>query len=161
MRGSSMPQISSGYLSPSGNRVGSPSICQSSTPFTERAAHKCDSPRRSSTRQSNSVEPSGRSVAPALNTLLIEYGQSFPVRIGLPVCRSNKVSYWTIMAFMEYLLHSWEGFPNFASAADRPLRPSDPFPGTVEFFHLTHFQKCHQEGQSRFSPLVFISPVRM
>src|SRR5271154_1657166 len=100
MRGSSIPQISSGYRSPSGTNVGSLSICQSSTPFTERAAHKWDSPRRSSTRQSSSVEPSGKTVAPALNTLLIEYGQSFPVKIGLPGCRSNSVSYWFILAFV-------------------------------------------------------------
>src|SRR5438132_12637808 len=80
MRGSSMPHSSSGYCSGLGSSVGSRSICQPSTPFTERATHKCEIPRRSSTRQSRRVEPSGSSVAPALKTLLMEYGQSFPVK---------------------------------------------------------------------------------
>ena len=37
-----------------------------STPFTERAAQRCERPRRSSTRQSNSVEPSASRVAPGI-----------------------------------------------------------------------------------------------
>src|ERR1043166_277085 len=76
MRGSSMPHSSSGYCSGFGRSVGSRSICHSSTPFNERATHRCERPRRSSTRHSRSVEPSGRNVAPALKTLLMEYGQS-------------------------------------------------------------------------------------
>jgi hypothetical protein len=60
------------------------------------------------------VEPSGRSVAPALNTLLIEYGQSFPVKIGLAVWRSNSVSYWFILAFVEIVITFMEaGSGNF------------------------------------------------
>src|SRR5579863_6139696 len=39
-------------------------------------------PRRSSTRQSRRVVPSASSVAPALKTLLMGYGQSLLVRIG-------------------------------------------------------------------------------
>src|SRR4029077_3584224 len=101
MRGSSMPHISSGYWSGLGKSVGSRSISQPSEPFTDRAAHRCESPRRSSTRQSSSVEPFGSSVAPALKTLLMEYGQSLPVRIGLAVCRQNKVSYCFIIGFIE------------------------------------------------------------
>ena len=45
---------------------------------------KMRKPRRSSTRHSSRVDPSSSSVAPALNTLLIEYGQSLLVKIGLP-----------------------------------------------------------------------------
>src|SRR5690349_24882456 len=101
MRGSSIPQTSSGYCSGLGTRVGSRSTFHPSTPFAERAAHKWESPRRSSTRQSSRVEPSGRSVAPALKTLLMEYGQSFPVKRGLAGCRQNSVSYCFIVAFIE------------------------------------------------------------
>ena len=50
----------------------------------ERAAQRCDKPRRSSTRHSSRVVPSGSKVAPALKTLLMEYGQSLRVRMGLP-----------------------------------------------------------------------------
>src|SRR6478736_10470501 len=82
MRGSSMPQISSGWFLGSGIKVGSLSICHPSTPLRERAAERCDKPRRSSTRQSSRVVPSASRVAPALNTLLIGYGQSLLVRIG-------------------------------------------------------------------------------
>src|ERR1039458_9613321 len=92
MRGSSIPQISSGYSVGLGINVGSLSTSHPSTPFRERAAHRCDKPRRSSTRQSSRVEPSARSVAPALNTLLIEYGQSLLVRIGLVGCRRSSGS---------------------------------------------------------------------
>ena len=67
-----MPQISSGYFSGQGIKVGSLSICHPSTPFRERAAQRCDKPRRSSTRQSSRVVPSASSVAPALNTLLMD-----------------------------------------------------------------------------------------
>ena len=69
MRGSSIPQSSSGRNSGSGISVGSGSMTQPSTPFAERAAHRCDMPRRSSTRQSSSVVPSRSRVAPGLNTL--------------------------------------------------------------------------------------------
>src|ERR1700736_4324332 len=92
MRGSSMPQISSGNSFGLGIKVGLLSISHPSTPFTERAAHKCDNPRRSSTRQSNNVEPSASRVAPGLNTLLIEYGQSLLVRIGLEGWRTSNGS---------------------------------------------------------------------
>src|ERR1700674_1363513 len=92
MRGSSMPQISSGKSFGLGIKVGVLSICHPSTPFTERAADRCDNPRRSSIRQSNNVEPSASRVAPGLNTLLIEYGQSLLVRIGLDGWRSNNGS---------------------------------------------------------------------
>src|SRR5277367_4523807 len=162
MRGSSMPQISSGYRSPSGTSVGSLSICQSSTPFTERAAHRCESPRRSSTRQSSRVEPSGKSVAPALNTLLMEYGQSFPVKIGLPPCRSNSVSYWFILGFVGIVItFIEEGSCNFDSFL-RPLHlASDLFSRTVVFFYVTHFQKRHQERQRGFRSLIFVGSVRM
>src|SRR5690348_1566603 len=73
-------------------------------PFTERAEHKWESPRRSSTRHNRRVDPFGSSVAPALNTLFIEYGQSLLVRMGLAGCRKNKASYLFIGAFMEALL---------------------------------------------------------
>src|ERR1700680_2689650 len=92
MRGSSMSQISSGKSFGLSCKVGLLSICHPSTPFTERAAHRWDNPRRSSTRQSNNVEPSASRVAPGLNTLLIEYGQSLLVRIGLDGWRSNNGS---------------------------------------------------------------------
>ena len=78
-----MPQISSGYSLGLGIKVGSRSICQSSTPLRERAAHRCDKPRRSSMRHSSRVVPSCSKVAPALNTLLMEYGQCLRVRMGL------------------------------------------------------------------------------
>ena len=52
--------------------------------FVERAAQRCDRPRRSSTRQSSKVSPSASFTAPALKTLLMGYGQSFRLRIGLP-----------------------------------------------------------------------------
>src|SRR6185312_3062027 len=91
IRGSSIPQISSGW-SALGINVGWGSICQLSTPLRERATHRCDNPRRSSTRHSNRVEPSGSRVAPALNTLLIEYGQSLLLRIGLAECRRSNGS---------------------------------------------------------------------
>src|SRR5277367_6964760 len=162
MRGSSMPQISSGYRSPSGTRVGSLSICQSSTPFTERAAHRCESPRRSSTRQSSSVEPSGKSVAPALNTLLIEYGQSFPVKIGLPACRSNSVSYWFILAFVAIVITFMEEHSrNFDSFLEPLHLASDLFSRTVVFLYTTHFQKRHQKRQRGLRSLVFVGPVGM
>src|SRR5581483_4083313 len=66
-----------------GIKVGSLSMCHPSEPFLERAAQRWDRPRRSSTRQSSRVVPSASSVAPALNTLLIGYGQSLLVSIGL------------------------------------------------------------------------------
>src|SRR5205823_40941 len=76
MRGSSIPQSSSGYSFGLAINVGSLSISQPSAPFRERAAQRCEMPRRSSTRHSNRVEPSDNNVAPALKTLLIEYGQA-------------------------------------------------------------------------------------
>src|SRR5208283_2328528 len=54
--------------------------------------HRCDNPRRSSTRHNSKVVPSDSKVAPALKTLLIEYGQSLLVRIGLAGCRSSNGS---------------------------------------------------------------------
>src|SRR5438045_5946641 len=72
IRGSSMPQCSSGYSSGLDSNVGSLLISQLSTPFRERAAQRWDIPRRSSTRHSSKVDPSANNVAPALNTLLIE-----------------------------------------------------------------------------------------
>jgi hypothetical protein len=61
------------------------------------------------------VEPSGNRVAPALKTLLMEYGQSFPVKMGLPACRSNSVSYWFILAFAEIVITFMEaGSHNFS-----------------------------------------------
>jgi hypothetical protein len=89
MRGSSIPQISSGYSSGFAGSVGVVSTRHPSIPFAERAAHKCDSPRRSSTRHSSNVSPSASLTAPALNTLLIGYGQSRLLRIGLPSYRVN------------------------------------------------------------------------
>lgn len=82
--GSSMPQISSGYSRGLAIRVGSSSMRQPSIPLTERAAHRCDRPLLSSTRQSNRTSPSGSLTAPALKTLLMGYGQSLRLRMGLP-----------------------------------------------------------------------------
>ena len=65
-----------------GRSVGSASMTQPSTPLAERAAHRCEWPRRSSTRQSRSVVPSARRVAPALKTVWTGYGQSAAVRMG-------------------------------------------------------------------------------
>ena len=78
-----MPQISSGYLSGAAISVGSGSIFHPPIPSAERAAHRCESPRRSSTRHNNSVVPSSSSVAAGLKTLLMRYGQSWLVKIGL------------------------------------------------------------------------------
>src|ERR1700730_8870370 len=75
-----------------GINVGSLSICHPSTPFRERAAQRWDKPRRSSTRQSSRVVPSASIVAPALNTLLIGYGQSLLDRIGFVGWRRSKGS---------------------------------------------------------------------
>src|SRR5437764_10534725 len=96
MRGSSMPQLSSRDSFGLDLSVGSRSISHPSTPFCERAAQRCEMPRRSSTRHSSNVEPSASSVAPALNTLLIEYGQSLLLKIGLAGCRRSRVS-WPIV----------------------------------------------------------------
>src|SRR6266852_626117 len=141
MRGSSLPHNSSGYWSGLGKSVGSRSICQSSTPFTDRAAHRCESPRRSSTRQSSKVEPFGSSVAPALKTLLMEYGQSLPVRIGLAVCRQNSVSYCFVIGFIKIFTALMESIspsltqarsnalPVKAFSQRRRLFPTYAFPG--------------------------------
>src|ERR1700720_4383143 len=63
---------------------------------------------------------------------------------------------------MEYLTPFMEGISQNCAAATK-LRPcaSYLFPGAVAFFHLAHFQECHQEGQSGFSPLIFIGSIRM
>src|ERR1700679_2692962 len=84
IRGSSIPQISSGYSRGLAINVGGESMRHPLTPFGERAAHRWDKPVRSSTRQSNKVSPSANLVAPALKTLLTGYGHSFRLRIGLP-----------------------------------------------------------------------------
>src|SRR5437660_2566482 len=147
MRGSSMPHSSSGYCSGLGSSVGSRSICQPSTPFTERATHKCEIPRRSSTRQSRRVEPSGSSVAPALKTLLMEYGQSFPVKRGLAGCRQNSVSYCFIVAFIEVfttLIESISRDP--ALPKEKPSCSSQLVFCAVGFFQFTQFQERHQKG---------------
>src|SRR5690349_18309040 len=49
-------------------------------------------------RQSNSVWPSGKSVAPALNTVLMAYGQSLAERIGFLGCLWKSVSclFWGV-----------------------------------------------------------------
>src|SRR5260370_6857762 len=75
MRGSSTPHNSSGNRSTSGRNVGSRSICHPSTPFAERATHKCESPRRSSTPQHRQVQPPGSTLTPALKTPLIDHVQ--------------------------------------------------------------------------------------
>src|SRR6266498_4279769 len=72
MRGSSIPQSSSGYSFGLDSNVGSLSTTHPSTPFRERAAQRCDMPRRSSIRHRSRVDPSANSVAPALKTLLME-----------------------------------------------------------------------------------------
>src|SRR6266567_9093639 len=92
MRGSSMPQSSSGYSFGLESNVGSLSISQPATPFRERAAQRWDMPRRSSTRHSSRVDPSANNVAPALKTLLMEYGQSLALNIGFAGCRSRRGS---------------------------------------------------------------------
>ena len=69
IRGSSIPQSSSGYFSGSARIVGSVSTCQPSMPFFERAAHRWEWPRRSSTRQRRSVVPSRSLATPALKTV--------------------------------------------------------------------------------------------
>src|ERR1700680_364255 len=128
MRGSSMPQISSGKFFGSGINVGSVSICHPSTPFFERAAQRWDNPRRSSTRQSSSVVPSASIVAPALKTLLMGYGQSLLVRIGFLGWRRS-------------------------SGSKRVLRTLKDFSAGIvimgySLFRLLqrlHFEKCHQE----------------
>jgi hypothetical protein len=112
MRGSSMPQISSGWFSGLGIKVGSRSICQPSQPFRERATHRWDKPRRSSTRHSSKVVPSASSVAPALNTLLMGYGQCLPVRIGLPGWRIRSDSWRTLKVFEGFCAETLiMGFP--------------------------------------------------
>src|SRR5580692_11914026 len=93
-----MPQISSGYSLGLGIKVGSLSISQLSTPLRERAAQRWDKPRRSSTRHSSRVDPSASMVAPALNTLLMEYGQSLAVKIGLAGCRRSSGSWRIVVA---------------------------------------------------------------
>src|SRR5712691_4735370 len=92
MRGSSIPQSSSGYSFGLAINVGSLSISHPSTPFRERAAQRWDIPRRSSTRHSSRVDPSANNVAPALKTLLMEYGQSLALKIGFAGCRSRRGS---------------------------------------------------------------------
>lgn len=72
MRGSSMPQISSGYSRGFAVRVGWASMRQPSIPFSERPAHRCDSPVRSTTRQSNNVSPSANRATPA--SAIIRFG---------------------------------------------------------------------------------------
>ena len=69
IRGSSIPQTSSGYSSGAGRSVGSASMTHPSMPFDDRAAHRCEIPLRSSTRQSSRVVPSFSVVAPALKTV--------------------------------------------------------------------------------------------
>jgi len=70
--------------------VGLASMRQSSIPLSERAAHRCERPLRSSTRHSSRVSPLDSRTAPALKTLLIGYGQSRRLRIGLPEWRVNR-----------------------------------------------------------------------
>jgi hypothetical protein len=92
IRGSSIPQTSSGNSSGEGRSVGTASMTHPSMPFADRAAHRCEIPRRSSTLQSSRVVPSCSVVAPALKTVWAGYGQSAAVRIGFFSCRWNRVS---------------------------------------------------------------------
>lgn len=155
-----MPHNSSGYSSGFGRRVGSRSICQSSTPFTDRAAHRCESPRRSSTRQSSSVEPSGRSVAPALKTLLMEYGQSFPVKMGLAGCLRNSVSYCFVVVLIESFTVLMGSLSQLsAKGKDGPRQVSKSVFCAIGLFERAHLQEGHQKGQRGFRSLIFIGSV--
>ena len=49
------------------------------------------------------MELSGKRVAPALKTLLMEYGQSFADKIGFAGCRVNKISCWIIVSIKSNL----------------------------------------------------------
>ena len=113
-----------------GINVGSLINLPSIDAVAERAAQRCDKPRRSSTRQSSRVVPSASSVAPALNTLLMEYGQSLLVRIGFAGCRSSSGSKRALGRLTEHF------------AAGTVMK------GHFLLFRLlqrTHFEKCHQE----------------
>src|SRR5258708_22334961 len=152
MRGSSMPHNSSGYWSGLGKSVGSRSICQSSTPFTDRAAHRCESPRRSSTRQSSKVEPFGSSVAPALKTLLMEYGQSLPVRIGLAVCRQNSVSYCFVIGFIKIFTALMESISPSLTQAKSNALPVKAFSRRCRLFPTYAFPGVPSE-RTKWTPL--------
>src|SRR5580693_4103565 len=157
MRGSSMPQISSGYSLGLGIKVGSLSICQLSTPLRERAAQRWDKPRRSSTRQSSRVDPSARRVAPALNTLLMEYGQSLAVKIGLAGCRRSSDS-WRIVVATLIGVHSVAMAQNLTSGSNKQFIAGSR---SMRFWQRADFQQCHQERKGGFGSLVLVGTVGM
>ena len=109
------------------------------------------------------MEPSGSSVAPALKTLFMEYGQSLPLRIGLPACRRKRVSYFASVGLTKIFVavietpFSWDcGFQKVSSDGGSKI-----VCGAAGFFQLAHFQERHQERQSRFSSLIFVGAVGM
>ena len=115
----------------SGIKVGSLSICHPSTPFRERP--RKDATSRADLRRGTAAEsvPSASKVAPALNTLLMEYGQSLRVRIGL-ADGEEAVARSECLRSVHYALFHWyavmKGFP-FGSG----------------FLQRAHFQQRHQE----------------
>src|SRR5580692_2934081 len=157
MRGSSMPQISSGCSRGLGINVGSLSICQLSTPFRERAAQRWDKPRRSSTRHRSSVDPSASRVAPALNTLLMEYGQSLAVKIGLAGCRRSSDS-WRIVVATLIGVHSVAMAQNLTSGSNKQFTAGSR---AMRFWQRADFQQCHQERKGGFGSLVLVGAVGM
>src|SRR5580765_5833624 len=106
-------------------------------PFAERAAHRCEKPRRSSTRHNNSVVPSRSRVAAGLKTACAGYGQSLAERIGLRALRWN----------------------NVAKPCDSVMgneRAGDL--GTIDRAHVDEGEK---KGQRRLGALVFVRALDM
>src|ERR1700690_1912113 len=98
-------------------------MCPPSTPLRKRAAQRCDNPRRSSTRQSSRVVPSASSVAPALKTLLMGYGQSLLVRIGFEAWRRSSGSKGVLNRLTDFSAGAvMKGFPFVRALAEFAFR---------------------------------------
>ena len=126
-------------------------MTQPSTPFAERAAQRCECPRRSSTRQSSSVVPSGSSVAPALKTVCTGYGQSAAVRIGIAVAAAKERL--VAIAADHRVGPALTATSISAGCGDRDLHR------VPAHFVGAHVHQREQERERRLRALVLVHPV--
>src|SRR5262245_34541974 len=135
MRGSSIPQASSGCTSGRAGRVGSGSMRQPLAPFELLATVRCEKPRRSSTSRRKMVSLS-TIVAAGLNTAFAEYGRSRAVKIGLSAWRWN------------------------SSGGDALPKSSDPLgpPELARCLERVHLKQRVEPGEGRLGALVVVHP---
>ena len=160
MRGSSMPQISSGNSRGLAASVGCGSMRQSSTPLAERAAQRCDSPSPVFNAAEQQCVAIGQPHCPGIEDAVNRIGP-IPLRQNRVIRIAGKQRESCFGFNVRFIRAGVFRFSLGNIRIQEEVLISSCCSGAFVTVARLHFEQGHQERKRRFRSLVFVDAIGM